>query len=72
MHRATDYSGAVCRIGEMNMQAMNPIYPKAESPLAALFLCRDRAKAIAEQQRELLRRSHSDNHLIECKEKHHD
>lgn len=54
------------------MQAMNPIYPQRESPLAALFLCRDRAKAIAEQQRELLRRSHSDNHLIQCKEKHHD
>lgn len=72
MHRATDFSGAVCRIGETHMQAMNPIYPQRESPLAALFLCRDRAKAIAEKQRELLRRCHSDNNLIQRKEKHHD
>lgn len=54
------------------MPATNQIQPQQKSLLATIHDCRDRAKAIAMKQRELLRRSHSDNHLIQCKEKHDD
>lgn len=65
-------SGPVHRIGETHMQEMNQVYRQLERPLAALFACRDHAKAIAEKQRELLFRNHADTHPIQRKENHHD